>query len=325
MITELLFLASSLILLVAGTNLARYGEAVAEKTRVSVTWVGLFLVAAVTSLPELFTGVSSILVVDEPDLAAGDVLGSCLFNLSLAAVAGLVLHRVQTRRNDHDVYRVGSAYITMMLVAVGGGLAYAAYSGPARWLGLASALLVILYFGAIRHVFHVQARREEAHDPTLRFASLSNRRLLTIYVANSVAVVGVASLLPYLAREIAIAYALETSFVGTAILAAATSLPELVVVVAAIRQGAPSLAIGGLVGSNLFDLVILAIDDLFYAKGPLLAALDADHLATVGLILVATWLFVIGMPAARRPRALPLFGILLAYVTALVLGTGKFG
>lgn len=323
MLTEALFVASSLVLLVAGTNLARYGEAVAEKTGVSVTWVGLFLVAAVTSLPELFTGVSSILIVDEPDLAAGDVFGSCLFNLSLAAVAGLVLHRLPTRRNDHEVYLVGSGYVTLMLLAVGGGIALASYAG--RWIGLASALLVVLYFGAVRHIFHVQARRDEARDAIPRFASLSKRRLVTIYLGNSMIVVGAASALPYLARDIAFDHGLATSFVGTTILAASTSLPEIVVTVAAIRQGAPSLAIGGLVGSNLFDLVILALDDLFYAKGPLLAALDAGHVITVGLIVVATWLLVIGMPAEKCPRPLALAGILIAYAMALVLGSGSLG
>lgn len=323
--TELLFVASSLVLLVAGTNLARYGEAIAEKTRVSVTWVGLFLIAAVTSLPELFTGVSSIVIVDEPDLAVGDVLGSCLFNLGLAAVAGLIIRHVPTRRNDHDVYLVSSVYVTLMLMAVAAGLASTGFLGITPLAGFATAVLVIAYLAAIRHIFHVQARRTEARDPVLRFASLSGRRLFAIYAINGILVVAVATLLPHLAQTIALEYGMKTSFVGTTILAAATSLPEIVVVIAAIRQGAPSLALGGLVGSNMFDLVILAIDDLFYAKGPLLAAVDASHLATVAFIAIATWLLVLGMPAERRPRALPLIGILFAYALAIRLSALRFG
>lgn len=95
MLDEALFFGGALMLLYAGSNLARYGEVIAEKTGVAATWIGLFLVVAVTSLPELFAGVSSILIVDDPDLAVGDVLGSTLFNLAIAAIAGLVLfHRV---------------------------------------------------------------------------------------------------------------------------------------------------------------------------------------------------------------------------------------
>lgn len=325
MLTEFLFAASSGILLVAGTNLARYGEAVAEKTRVSVTWIGLFLVAAITSLPELFTGLSSVLIVDEPDLAAGDVLGSCMFNLSLAAAAGLWVRHVPIRSNDHDVYLVSSIYITVMLAAIGAGVALATFFGMTRIVGFATAILVIAYLAATRHVFQVQGRRREAADPVVRFASISGRRLFGIYTLNSVIVVAVAAILPFLAQRIATENGIETSFVGTTILAAATSLPELVVVIAAIRQGTPMLALGGLVGSNMFDLLILAIDDLFYAKGPLLAALDPDHLASVAFVAIATWLLVIGMPAEKRPRVLPLVGIFVSYAAMLALGAIGLG
>ena len=63
---------------------------------------------------------------------------------------------------------------------------------------------------------------------------------------------------------------LADSFVGTLLIAGATSLPELVVTVRAMRIGAVDMAIGNLLGSNLFDVLILAIDDIFFRKGPLL-------------------------------------------------------
>lgn len=65
----------------AGPVLIHYGDIVAWLTGLSRSWVGLVLLATATSLPELITGVSSVTVTDVPDIAVGDALGSCVFNL----------------------------------------------------------------------------------------------------------------------------------------------------------------------------------------------------------------------------------------------------
>lgn len=70
---------------VSGFKLIRYGDALATLTGMSRSWVGLILVATVTSLPELVTGLSSVTVANAPDLAIGDALGSCIFNLAILA------------------------------------------------------------------------------------------------------------------------------------------------------------------------------------------------------------------------------------------------
>ena len=73
------------IILFAGIKLARYGDAIAEKTGLGRVWIGLVLLAAITSMPELVTGVSSVALVKppEPDLAMGTLLGSCSLNLAI--------------------------------------------------------------------------------------------------------------------------------------------------------------------------------------------------------------------------------------------------
>ena len=82
------FAACLAIILFAGTKLAHYGDVIAEKTGLGRIWVGLLLLAAITSMPELVTGLSAIGLVGLPDLAVGNLLGSCLFNL---AILGLPL------------------------------------------------------------------------------------------------------------------------------------------------------------------------------------------------------------------------------------------
>ena len=83
------FFICAALIIVAGYKLSQYGDVLAEKSNLGRTWMGVVLLASITSLPELVTGGGAILLVGEPDLAVGSILGSCLFNLLLLAVLDL--------------------------------------------------------------------------------------------------------------------------------------------------------------------------------------------------------------------------------------------
>src|SRR5688572_20413124 len=85
----LAFGACAAVILFAGVKLSYYGDVIAEKSGLGRTWVGVALLASVTSLPELITGISSVAVVGVPDIAVGDVLGSCMFNVLIIALLDL--------------------------------------------------------------------------------------------------------------------------------------------------------------------------------------------------------------------------------------------
>jgi cation:H+ antiporter len=79
------FILCALFIVVAGVRLSCYGDVIAVKTGIGRTWMGVLVMAAVTSLPELVTGASSIVIFDVADIAAGDAIGSCMFNLLILA------------------------------------------------------------------------------------------------------------------------------------------------------------------------------------------------------------------------------------------------
>ena len=79
-------LVCALVIIVAGANLSKYGDVIAEKSGLGRAWIGLILMASITSMPELITGVSSVALVGELDLAFGDIMGSCVFNLAILAL-----------------------------------------------------------------------------------------------------------------------------------------------------------------------------------------------------------------------------------------------
>jgi cation:H+ antiporter len=92
------------------------------------------------------------------------------------------------------------------------------------------------------------------------------------------------------------------SFVGTLLVAAATSAPEMAVTISAFRIGAINMAIAGLLGSNLFDVLILAVDDLFYRPGPLLASVSRAHVLSAFTAIMMSGVAVIGLFLRARAR-----------------------
>ena len=112
--------------------------------------------------------------------------------------------------------------------------------------------------------------------------------------------------LPFVAADLATAMNWQTTFVGSVFVAAATSLPELVVTISALRIGALDMAIGNLLGSNLFNIFILAIVDAAYMKGPILWIVSPSHALSAASAIVMTGLVIVSLvyrPAQRLFRA----------------------
>ena len=107
------FLASAVVVVIAGVALARFGDQIADITGWGALWVGTILVSVATSLPELITNISAIVIEDAPDLALGNVFGADMINIFTISIVGLVFGA----RNLFGGQ--GRATQTLVLVAVG--------------------------------------------------------------------------------------------------------------------------------------------------------------------------------------------------------------
>lgn len=149
------------------------------------------------------------------------------------------------------------------------------------------------------------------------------RRAVVLYVASAAVLAAAAIFLPGAAERLAHATGLTQSFVGSLFVAASTSLPEVVVSVAAARMGALDMAAGNLFGSNLFNIAVLGIDDLLYTRGPLTAAVSPLHLITLVSAMTMTAVAVIGLTYRAKQKRFRLswdaFGIAAVYVIGLTL------
>lgn len=296
--TWLLFVVAATVIVVAGVQLARYGDVIGEKSGLGRSWIGVVLLAATTSLPELFTGFGATALTPLPDIAVGDVLGSCMFNLLILSLMDAIQpERISARAHQGHALAIGFGLALMAMAGVG--LAGAANWPAIGWIGLYSPVLIALYFVAMRMMF-THERRRRATDGRPETANPANvhvslRLALVRYAMAAVFVVGAALYLPVLGSSLARETGLGEAFVGSLFIAITTSLPEIVVSIAAVRMGALDLGISNVLGSNLFNLLILGIDDVFYTDGPLLSAVDPSHLIAVLAVVLMNAIFLIGL------------------------------
>jgi cation:H+ antiporter len=305
----------------AGYFLSRYGDIIAEKSGMSSSWVGLILLSTATSLPELATGISSVAFADAPNIAVGDVLGSTVFNLVILVLLD-ALYKRETLYSRAGQGHVLSATLGSLLIAFAGFSLLLDQAGisPALWqVGLYSPLIVLVYLVAMRAVYSYEHRTvtEYAGDAAGRYPEVTLRSAVRGYALAAGAVVVAGSWLPFVANDIADAMGWGRSFVGTLLVAGVTSAPEAAVTIAALRIGALDMAIANLLGSNLFDIVILALDDVFYRKGSLFAHVDASHALTAFTAVMMSALVVVGL--VFRPQRRVVLGLTWVSLGLLML------
>lgn len=311
------FLVCAAVIAVAGVRLTRYGDAIADKTGMGRSWIGLILIATVTSLPELASGITATAVAGVPNIAVGDALGSCVFNLLILGLMDLFRRGrpvLADARREH-VLSAGFGALLIGIAALGllaGSLVpeSAALRGPPLAIGWSTPALVAIYAFAIRTLYRYQEREvaELTEAEGDRFPHLSLTEVGARYAVAAVFVVAAGIWLPYVSADISDSMGWGHSFTGTLFTALSTSLPELVVTLTCIRIGAIDLGIGNLLGSNLFNILILAIDDIFYTPSALAAAVSQAHLASALSAMTMSAAIIAGVFFASERRVLGLAG-----------------
>ena len=331
----LAFVASGVVVVFAGTALARYGDAIAEATKIGRVWIGAVLLAGATSLPELATDIAAVRL-GAVDLAVGDLFGSSMANMLILAVIDLLPPRryvLQHVTLDHAL----AACLAITLNAFAAVLVLMRYESSLAWVGPGSLLLFLAYVAGARAVYRHATRAivtpashaEDAasvNPPSAGSdappAPMPLRRALLGFAIAALVVLASAPIFAWSAKGIAEITGLGNTFVGTWLVGIATSLPELAACIAAVRMGSFDLAVGNLFGSNAFNMAIfLPLDAV--EPGSLFAKLDPGHTlsALFAIVLMGLGLAAIVYRAKRRFAMLEPSSLLMlvAYVAAISL------
>ncbi|GAA4466015.1 cation transporter [Nibrella saemangeumensis] len=313
------FLFCSLVIVLAGSRLSYYGDIIAEQTGLGGAWFGLILMAAVTSLPELITGLSSVIYVGAPELALGDVYGSCVFNMLILALMDLFIRDHIPAVTKVSVNHALAAALSIILVGTTGfSLLFQEHIPTLGWVSIGSLLSLAIYLMSVRMIQRHEANIKVEQTPADEVVSypMSLKTAITRYSLFALLVVVSAIFLPSYAERLAEATGLQQGFVGTLFLATTTSLPEMVVSVSAIRIGAFDIAVGNLFGSNLFNIGILAIDDIAYTKGSIFTEASSIHIVSILATIIMASIAITGLIfRPQKKRFVLAYGSLLMVIT----------
>jgi cation:H+ antiporter len=304
------FVMCASLVIVVGSWLSRYADMLAEKTGLGRSWAGAVLLAGATSLPELATGTSAVTVIGDVNLAAGGVIGSCLFNLLLLALLDLANGHQPLFRNASlgHILSAGLSGVLLALVLLSVYATQTLNLPALGWIGLPSLVIIVAYIMGVRLIGQFERRRVQAaldHQADVyQYDQVSLRRAVVVFGALCVAILGLGLWLAALGDQIAQRTGLGASFVGTIFLATTTSLPEIVASFAALRINAVDLAISNVFGSNIFNILTLAVYDVVDVRGNLWQAINPIHGVSAVAAAMMTAVTIVGLiyQATRKPR-----------------------
>ena len=305
----------------AGSRLTGLVDEIAKRTGIGQAFAGMLLLGGITSLPELATA-STASLAGNPLLSINDLLGTSSINILLLVVCDMVYGKGPLTHRTYKPAPLMQGVLGMMLMA---GVAIATASVPIA-IALASLLLAVACFQSLR----ISSRFENSNTwqamnpPESEPANDAGRAYSNLALGALTGLAGLAILLggatlALTGGAIAEKSGLGASIVGFALVGFCTSLPELSSIIAALKMHRYQLAIGDIFGTNLFNIQIIFVADLFYRGGPALDSAGTFEVAAACLSVIMTGIFVVGM-LERRDKTIWRMGVDSAFALIVFIG-----
>ncbi|KWV96140.1 cation transporter [Erythrobacter sp. AP23] len=306
----LLFGATALVIALVGTRMAGLADTLADRTGFGEALVGSVLLGAGTSIAGIVTSTSTA-ASGAPDLAISNAVGGIAAQTMFLAIADVAYRRVNLEHAAASPVNLGQASVLIILLI----LPIMAWASPpiAIWsVNLLTPVLVATYLVGLHNAHRIKQEpmwlprstsdtRDEDED------ECDDDRPIWLLAALFAAMVGVVGLCGWLVGatglELSQRLGISQGVVGALGTAVVTSLPELVTTIAAVRRGALQLAVGGIIGGNMFDALFVAASDVAYRDGSIYNAITERTVFWMALATLMTAVLLLGL--LRRERQGP--------------------
>ncbi|SNZ03327.1 cation:H+ antiporter [Persephonella hydrogeniphila] len=321
----ILFFLLTAIIFFSGKNLVRYGDILAEKLNIGRTVIGVVFVASITSLPELITGISSVTFADSPDIATGNIFGSCMFNLLILAILDGFYRDTPITAKVHHGLTLSSSF-GIILIAVSSTAILLKNKIPViGWISFASLLIILIYLLAVKVITDYEKRiiSRSIHKTVEMYRHISLKEASVKYLLNATVIIIASVFLPKVAKDLAHSYGMTETFFGTFFVAFATSFPEIAVSIVAAKMNMVTISVANLLGSNIFNIFVLAINDLFYTKGSLFNNIDISNNISAAIAILMSSIVIIGLVYRAEKKKLRLayesIALIIVYITGVAI------
>ena len=306
MLIDIVIIVIGVVCVLKGADFLTEGAAaLARRVNVPEIVIGLTIVAAGTSAPELFVSLVSALK-GTPDLAVGNVVGSNTMNCMLivgcaAMVAPMTISRSTVKK---DIPFAVGASVLLMLLALN------------SFLGRFDGILLLAGFALFMVYSLRQAKNGQGDTPTEE--KQQNPWMSALYIVlGLIGLVIGSNLFVDHASNLALALGISEGVVGLTVVAGGTSLPELATSVVAARKGQSAIAIGNVIGSNVFNLLLIL--GLTAIISPLqIEGITTIDMAVMLVSVALVWLFSFTRYTVERWEGAALVGGYLVYLAWLI-------
>ena len=324
LLSVILYLVLAALIVTLSMKLSDYVDLLDRTTDISGAFLGGVMLAAVTSLPELLTTISSVLLVKQPDLVMGNILGSNLFNLTVLGTLMVIGVKKFARYPVSKSHRRTMFFVCTISAVLVLNL-FVKLDVEILTVSLISLLIMGLYIVSVRTMS--EAGNEEAPEEEVPCA-LSPKQLFFRFGLCSAALIATSICITYVTDLVAEEFQLGRTFAGALLLATATSLPELVSASSLLRKSNINAMVGDIVGSNLFNFTILVVADLLMLHQSIYA-MNSQALYLLGFGCLSTLAMTAALCAkcsskGKNYRALYLLcGLVCASGYLLFLAVGR--
>lgn len=253
------------IVVVLSIKISDYVDILDKKTKLSGAFLGGIMLSGVTSLPELFTSVSATALLRHPELCVGNVLGSDLFNLVALSVIILLNAKRFNKGRVSKSYRNVTLVVVLMYFLIALNYMHLVNLGILH-ISITSVLILLVYLLGAKYL--AVANDVEADEEMIQYQaskSLSQaptEKVLMKFVITGIALVAFSVMMTVLTSEISDKLELTKYWAGAILLGVATSIPEVTTSLRLFKLKNINIAVGNIIGSNMFNFLILVVADM---------------------------------------------------------------
>lgn len=295
------FVTCSALLTFFAYHLCREGVVLSKKTRIAEGIIGIVFLAIATSFPEIVTAGVSVFFLDKIGLGYGDIIGSVIINLMILIGLDYYVGRGRILLKISGINRFTGSFILFLLLIILGGAALR-LSGVAipafGRIGAENLLVIFAYLASLQII------RKKGQEDSSKLNNDTKEKFLPVWAKFIIFLAVVMCLGVWMAKigeKIVARTNLSQTFTGTLLLGFATSLPEIIVSFAALSAGSANMAVGNILGSNLFDVCIIPFLDML-TKRPILGLLTTGQVLATAIVFILSMVLVSSFLLKKETR-----------------------
>ena len=319
----LIYLALAIAVVLLSIKASVYVDLLDKNTKLSGAFIGGVLLSAVTSLPELLTSLSSTVWLKNPGLSLGNILGSNLFNMTIIAML-IILWTSNFKKSNISKSHSYTAWVTLAIYVALALNMLNIVNFEVVTISITSITILVLYTLGVKTMSNDDGgTADEFKDEIAVTTSLSLKQIIIRFILVSIGLVISSILITYVTDIIAARLNLCASLAGALLLGIATSLPELTSCVSLVKIGNFNVSVGNIVGSNLFNFLIIFISDVLFIGGTVydFAESQTRNLVIFGIISTILLLTVLKIKDKVKNKYIlyiPSIGIIVSYLLFMI-------